>query len=226
VTKLPLVLALVAIALVSCAAPSDEAPVSRPQGISPDQVFKLPPRATPTPIVLVQDQAVFQAQVDVTATPDLEAARDPLCDGLGHCWRWGAWRNPDDTAWTPQEAPTAPKPAETLSGSTQAASGAVAAPQGGSWADAMAACLVHPDRYNWRAYAAAYDWPLDELANVIAHESTGDLCAVNASSGATCWIQQHPGGVAFLDPATCMAQGYSKWVSGGRSFYAHWYAWW
>lgn len=224
-TKLSLVLALVAIALVACAAPSDEGPRPRPRGISPDQVYKLPARPTATPVLapVLDLEAVFRTALGV---PDLEVARDPLCDGLGHCWRWGAWRFADDTAWTPQEAPVAPKQAETLSGSTQAASVGVAAPQGGSWAEAMAACLVHPDRYNWRAYAAAYDWPLDELANVIAHESGGDLCAVNASSGATCWIQQHPGGAAFLDPATCMAQGYSKWVSGGRSFAAHWYAFW
>jgi soluble lytic murein transglycosylase-like protein len=24
-----------------------------------------------------------------------------LCDGIGHCWKWDAWRNADDSAWIP-----------------------------------------------------------------------------------------------------------------------------
>lgn len=76
-------------------------------------------------------------------------------------------------------------------------------------------CLSAPYRFNWYEYASAYDWPLDQVEKIIITESGGDLCAINSSSGATCWIQQHPGGDAFLDPQTCMSQAYSKWVDGG-----------
>ncbi len=93
----------------------------------------------------------------------------------------------------------------------------------------LEACKVHPDRYNWRPYAIAAgfpDWVLSELAGVIRIESRGDLCAINSSSGATCWIQQYPGGEAFLGPGTCMAQGFAKWKAGGQDFWQHWYQWW
>jgi hypothetical protein len=90
-------------------------------------------------------------------------------------------------------------------------------------------CEAHPDRYDWRPYALAAgfpEWVLPELAQVIHVESRGDLCAVNKSSGATCWIQQYPGGEEWLDPERCMAQGFYKWEAGGRSFEPHWYRWW
>jgi hypothetical protein len=90
-------------------------------------------------------------------------------------------------------------------------------------------CYDHPDRYNWQPYARAAgfpEWAMEELAYVIHVESRGDLCAVNSSSGATCWIQQYPGGTAFLDPVVCMAQGYAKWLDGGQAFERHWYRWW
>lgn len=98
------------------------------------------------------------------------------------------------------------------------------------------ACHDHPDRFNWQKYALAVGFPQDvvdgELAKIVQAESTGDLCAVNSSSGATCWIQQLPGGPQFFDPISCMSQGYSKWVDGGRNypdrspFWQHWYQWW
>lgn len=97
-------------------------------------------------------------------------------------------------------------------------------------------CYDHPDRFNWQKYALAVGFPPDvvdgELAKIVQAESTGDLCAVNSSSGATCWIQQLPGGPQFFDPISCMSQGYSKWVDGARNypdrspFWQHWYQWW
>lgn len=93
-------------------------------------------------------------------------------------------------------------------------------------ASAYELCLVNPDRFNWQKYAAAYSWPLDQVAQIVHTESGGDLCAVNASSGATCWIQQHPGGPAFFDPTVCMSQAYAKWVDGGDSWWRHWCRWW
>lgn len=90
-------------------------------------------------------------------------------------------------------------------------------------------CYAREDRYDWRSYALAAGFPesvLPELEYVVSKESGGDLCAVNVSSGATCWIQQFPGGDAFLDPSTCMAQGYAKWVAGGHDFWQHWFQWW
>lgn len=98
-----------------------------------------------------------------------------------------------------------------------------------AWEAALAQCREHPDRFNWRPYAIAVgfpEWVLDELAYVVQNESGGDLCARNPSSGAICWVQQISGEARFLDPATCMAIGYSKWVDGGRDFYKHWFRWW
>jgi hypothetical protein len=94
---------------------------------------------------------------------------------------------------------------------------------------ALEICRDHPDRYNWRPYALAAgfpDWVLPELEGVIRVESTFDLCAINRTSGATCWIQQYPGGEEFLDPAVCMDQGFMKWEAGGRDFWQHWRQWW
>jgi len=94
---------------------------------------------------------------------------------------------------------------------------------------ATGGCHGHPDRYNWQKYAYLVgfpEWVMPELAVIVRSESGGDLCAVNPSSGATCWIQQHPGGSQFFDPMLCMSQGYSKWLDGGQSFYRHWYAHW
>jgi hypothetical protein len=146
-----------------------------------------------------------------------------LCDEKsGTCWRWGAWRYSDDSLYIFFEEKNPPISYYSANG-IQAAS---VQPASGGTVSSYEECLVHPDRYNWMAYAVQYDWPLDELANVIQHESGGDLCAINPTSGATCWIQNHPGGAAFLDPQTCMAQGYGKWISGGRSFATHWYAFW
>lgn len=96
--------------------------------------------------------------------------------------------------------------------------------------DARQICYQNPDRYEWRKYALAAGFPesvLPELEYIISTESGFDLCAVNREiSGATCWIQQTPGGDDFFDPTTCMAQGYYKWVAGGRDFWQHWYQWW
>lgn len=92
--------------------------------------------------------------------------------------------------------------------------------------DPHAACLEHPDRFNWEKYAGAYDWPMGEVGEVIAHESGGDLCAINPSSGATCWFQIHPGGPGYLDPEACVAAAYAKWQSSGGSFADDWYRHW
>lgn len=86
-------------------------------------------------------------------------------------------------------------------------------------------CLHNPDRFNWRAYLPP-DMPVDESEAVIMAESGGDLCAVNPTSGASCWWQQHPGGAQYLDPAACMAAGHAKWLDGGGSFERHWYRFW
>jgi hypothetical protein len=87
-------------------------------------------------------------------------------------------------------------------------------------------CYQNPDRYNWIKYASTYDWPLDQVAFIVDLESKGDLCSINSSSGAICWIQQHPGDYIFLDPVLCMSQAYSKWVDGGGSWWRHWCRWW
>lgn len=95
--------------------------------------------------------------------------------------------------------------------------------------DAAIECAQHPDRFNWEPYALAAGFPehvLPELAHVIQRESSGDLCAVNPSSGAICWIQQISGEDLYYDPAACMAIGYAKWVDGGYDFWRHWYQWW
>lgn len=95
--------------------------------------------------------------------------------------------------------------------------------------EALGRCREHPDRFNWQKYVQAYDWPLEEVAYVIHAESRGDLCAVNRSSGAACWFQilsaeQYLPG--YLDPESCVAAAYRKWLDGGRSFERHWYRWW
>lgn len=90
-------------------------------------------------------------------------------------------------------------------------------------------CYDNPDRYNWQKYALMVGFPeevIPELTIIVNAESGGDLCAVNQGSGASCWIQQLPGGPQFFDPVTCMSQGYAKWLDGGRSFWRHWYQWW
>lgn len=97
-------------------------------------------------------------------------------------------------------------------------------------AAALEQCRQNPDRYNWKAYALAAGFPADvvngEMEYVIQNESGGDLCARNPSSGAICWVQQISGEPKYLDPATCMAVGFAKWVDGGRDFHKHWYRWW
>ncbi len=97
-------------------------------------------------------------------------------------------------------------------------------------ADAVARCYQNPERYAWRAYASAYDWPLDEVARVVAAESGGDLCAVNAQTGAACWFQilsAEPYLPRYInDPHYCVAIAYAKWLDGGRNFTKHWYRWW
>lgn len=97
-------------------------------------------------------------------------------------------------------------------------------------AAALEQCRQNPDRYNWKAYALAAGFPAHvvdgEMEYVIGHESGGDLCARNPSSGAICWVQQISGEAKYLDPATCMGIGFAKWVDGGRDFYKHWYRWW
>ena len=145
-----------------------------------------------------------------------------LCDEKsGTCWRYGAWRYPNDSLYFFVEEKNPPISYYSAQPSAQAAA---VIPSGTN--PSLEECYNNPDRYNWRAYAAVYDWPLDELAVVIDNESKGDLCAINPTSGAICWIQEISGSYAYLDPAACMAQGYSKWVSGGRSFWQHWYQWW
>ena len=86
-------------------------------------------------------------------------------------------------------------------------------------------CYDNPDRFNWIKYAEIYDWPLDEGANVVKAESGGDLCAINSSSGASCWWQIYPPPSDVLDPARCTYYAYVKW-SDGRNFYNHWYKFW
>lgn len=104
---------------------------------------------------------------------------------------------------------------------------AVSAAEGGGVRPlAPGGCAAHPDRWAWQAYAAAYDWPLDEVARVVQAESGGDLCATNRASGAACWFQLHPGRPEYYDPAVCTAGAYAKWLDGGRSFGRHWYAFW
>jgi hypothetical protein len=127
--------------------------------------------------------------------------------------------------WTPvPPTPIPATPVPTYVQNTPAYSGVSASSHSGD-----GTCANHPDRYNWQPYALAAgfpEWAMSELAVIISHESGGDLCAVNSSSGASCWIQQLPGGPQFFDPVRCMSQGYSKWVDGGQSFYRHWYQWW
>lgn len=92
------------------------------------------------------------------------------------------------------------------------------------------ACEDRSDRYDWKSYAIAAGFPPSvvhgEMENVVQKESGGDLCAVNPTSGATCWVQIHPGGSEYLDPMTCMREGYRKWKSDGGSFQTHWYNHW
>lgn len=121
---------------------------------------------------------------------------------------------------TPTLAPPAPAPPSNVA----------AAAAGFSWANDPA-CLAHPDRFNWQKYALAAGFPEqvvsgEEMATVIRKESEGDLCAVNRTSGATCWIQQVPGGPQYFDPHACMSIGFAKWQDGGDSFERHWYRWW
>lgn len=100
-----------------------------------------------------------------------------------------------------------------------------------------AACFDHPDRFDWKKYALIVGFPPEvvesaEMAQIIQAESHGDLCAYNPSSGASCWIQQVPGGAQFFDPVTCMSQGYAKYLDGARNYpdrspwWQHWYQWW
>lgn len=95
---------------------------------------------------------------------------------------------------------------------------------------AYTACLSNPERYNWEYWALVAGFPeyvihSPEMQTLIHTESGGDLCAINRSSGAICWIQQYPGSDVFLDPLRCMQQGYSKWAPT-QSFYDHWYKFW
>jgi hypothetical protein len=102
--------------------------------------------------------------------------------------------------------------------------------------EAVAACEQRPDRYDWQSYALAAGFPPEvvagaEMATVIQTESGGDLCAVNTSSMAACWAQILSSAgeqqqIAYLDPSTCMAAAYAKWLDGGGGFYSHWYQWW
>lgn len=135
------------------------------------------------------------------------------------------WPTPEPTATpTPEPTPVPPTPKP-----------AVVSAAGSGTVQQLApllppsSCFDNPDRYEWQKYAALVGFPesaMEELAYVIKHESGGDLCAYNRSSGASCWIQQVPGAAQFFDPYTCMSQGYAKWVDGGRDFYRHWYQWW
>lgn len=124
------------------------------------------------------------------------------------------------------EAPLVSVEAPLVSVATPALPTVAAPAQAQAAVGALSACYENPDRYNWQKYAAQYDWPMNQIAEVVRRESRGDLCAVNASSGAICWIQDISGSETYLDPANCMAQGYRKWVAGGRDFYAHWCRWW
>ena len=128
---------------------------------------------------------------------------------------------PVPVAWIYAPVPEVPVVAAAIGAPHELSAPAKVAPQ---------SCYDNPDRYNWQKYALLVGFPADvmpELQKIINVESGGgDLCAINQKSGASCWIQQLPGGEQFFDPYTCMSQGYAKWLDGGRSFYRHWYQWW
>lgn len=127
---------------------------------------------------------------------------------------------------TPTPVPTLAAPIHSLVTAAE-----VAPPQPlPAYSDAYTACLSNPERYNWEYWALVAGFPeyvihSPEMQTLIHTESGGDLCAINRSSGAICWIQQYPGSDVFLDPLRCMQQGYSKWAPT-QSFYDHWYKFW
>lgn len=79
---------------------------------------------------------------------------------------------------------------------------------------------------DWRDLVCSYGWSCSEALNVIAHESGGNPNATNPSSGACGLFQLYPCPSGGYDVATNVALAWAKYVAGGYSFYAHWYAWW
>lgn len=100
------------------------------------------------------------------------------------------------------------------------------------WA-ADRACMARWDRFDWREYAVQYPWPVEDVGYVVYVETAGtmDLCSVNRSSGATCWLQLLSGDNeaiqrGYLNPRTCMDAAYAKWLDGGGDFARHWFNHW
>lgn len=147
--------------------------------------------------------------------PEITVAKDPLCDGLGHCWRWGAWRNPDDSLWTDaQISTTYSAPAYSAPAPSAASATTDSTYSGGSLA---ARCgKFYPARVEyWASTAAQYDWDLCAWANIVDCESDGDEWIMNATGSGACGVMQHLPCQHLGDGAGSIALGYAKYAERG-----------
>lgn len=139
--------------------------------------------------------------------PDISVAKDLNCDGLGHCWKWGAWRNADDSLWVePTYYVQAPQSPTYNPPAPVAASGGSLSLQCGRY--------YPPDVEKWAHVAAQYSWDLCEWANIVDCESDGMEWISNPSSGA-CGVMQHLPCQYLGDGAGSIALGFEKYASRG-----------
>lgn len=205
-TRLIGLLALLAGALLSgCSGPQATPTLTPADPRPPESVFTLDVGSLESPT----------AAPTATSTPTLDPTPEPtptaLCDGLGHCWLWGAWRNADESAWTPPPTPTPIPPPSVVRPSTDSpARGTI---EGGG---PLANCgRFYPERVQyWAATAAQYDWDLCAWANITDCESNGDEWIVNQSSGA-CGVMQHLPCQYLGDGAGSISLGYQKYAARG-----------
>ena len=147
------------------------------------------------------------------AEPDIEVAKDLYSDGLGHVWKWGAWRNPDDTLWEPPQQSYATSPPQYLAPSSTAASADPPAYAGSL--SAQCGRNYPPDVEKWASVAAQYSWNICEWANIVDCESDGMEWIMNAAGSGACGVMQHLPCQYLGDGAGSIALGFEKYSSRG-----------
>lgn len=167
------------------------------------------------PITEHQLAVLLYVPTELPPEPDITVARDIECeinDGQGHCWKWGAWRNPDDSAWEPPtqnppatySAPTYSAPASTAS--TAAPDGSLLAQCGRDYPAGV---------HRWAPVAAQYSWDVCAWANIVDCESDGDEWVMNYSGSGACGVMQHLPCQYLGDGAGSIALGYAKYAERG-----------
>lgn len=123
------------------------------------------------------------------------SAEEPLCDGLGHCWRWGAWRNPDDSAWVEHiPIPTYSSPATTSFGYVPSAAPSTC-PAIISSTFGWAGCAISFCESGWNPNAVGDSgraWGYFQIRSDFHHDATFDpagnvAAAYRISGGGSSW---------------------------------------